>query len=155
MNTIVKKIEKFRTNITELEGQLKNVDNVLVGEALHKYNPLKHMFGDGCYVREINTPADQLIVTKIHKKEHPFFLLKGECSMLTEDGIKRISAPYYNMTLQGTKRIIYTHTDLMWVTVHVTESTDLEEIEKEVIAENFDDPAISIENLKQLKNKKL
>lgn len=50
---------------------------------------------------------------------------------------------------------ICTHTDLMWVTVHVTDSTDLEEIEKEVIAEDFNDPAISIENLKQLKNNKL
>jgi hypothetical protein len=36
------------------------------------------------------------------------------------------------------------------VTVHVTDKTDLAEIEEEVIAEDFNDPAIAIENLKTL-----
>ena len=44
----------------------------------------------------------------------------------------------------------------MFVTVHATDKTNVDEIEKEVIAEDFNDPAVSLEEFKQLtKNNKL
>ena len=149
---LVEKNIKYRDAVTKLEEKIKNIDSALVGEKLNKYNPLKHTFADGYYIREINTPAEQLIVTQIHKEEHPFFLMKGECSVLTEDGPKRIKAPYYDITKAGTKRIIYIHSDVTWITVHATDLKTVEEIEKKVIAKDFNDPAISIETLKKLKN---
>jgi hypothetical protein len=135
---LIKKTIEYRSAVVDLEQKIKKIDGALVGEKLNKYNPLKHTFAKGYYIREINTPAGQFIVTKIHKEEHPFFLMKGECSVLTEDGPKRIKAPYYDITKAGTKRVIYIQTD--------------EEGEEKVIAKDFNDPAISIETLKQLKN---
>ena len=77
-------------------------------------------------------------------------------SILTEDGVKHLQAPHHGITKPGTKRIIYTHTDCVFVTVHATEKKDIKEIEKDVIADNFNDPAISIKELKMLtKNKKI
>ena len=77
-------------------------------------------------------------------------------SILTEDGVKHVQAPHHGITKPGTKRIIYTHTDCVFVTVHATDKTDVDEIEKEVIAEDFNDPAVSLEEFKQLtKNNKL
>jgi len=149
---LIKKTIEYRKAIVELEEKIKKIDGVLVGKKLDEYNPLKHTFADGYYIREINTPAGQFIITQIHKEEHPFFLMKGECSVLTEDGPKRIQAPYYDITKAGTKRVIYIHTDVTWVTVHATDLKTVEEIEEKVIAKDFDDPAISIETLKQLKN---
>jgi|TARA_R110002020_G_scaffold179238_1_gene372381 hypothetical protein len=149
---LIKKTIEYRKAIVELEEKIKKIDGVLVGKKLDEYNPLKHTFADGYYIREINTPAEQFIITKIHKEEHPFFLMKGECSVLTEDGPKRIKAPYYDITKAGTKRVIYIHTDVTWVTVHATDLKTVEEVEEKVIAKDFDDPAISIETLKQLKN---
>jgi len=149
---LIKKTIEYRKGIVELEEKIKKIDGVLVGKKLDEYNPLKHTFADGYYIREINTPAEQFIITKIHKEEHPFFLMKGECSVLTEDGPKRIKAPYYDITKAGTKRVIYIHTDVTWVTVHATDLKTVEEVEEKVIAKDFDDPAISIETLKQLKN---
>ena len=46
------------------------------------------------------------VFTKIHKKEHPFFLMKGKMSILTENGVKHIQAPHHGITKPGTKRII-------------------------------------------------
>ena len=109
------------------------------GKEIEKANPLKHSFADGCYIREVFNPKGELIVTKIHKVSHPFFLLKGEMSILTEEGEKRIKAPHYGITKAGTKRIIYSHEDCVFVTVHATDKTDIKEIEKDVIADNYEE----------------
>ena len=124
----------------------------MTGEQLSNYNPVKHTFADNCYVREIFNPAGQIIVTKIHKKEHPFFLMKGKMSILTEDGVVHLEAPHHGITKPGTKRIIYTHTDCVFITVHGTDKKTPEEVEEEVIAKNFDDPVISIEEVNLLKS---
>jgi len=147
--------KQFRENITTLESQINNTENALVGKELHDLNPVKHTFADGCYIREIFNPAGLLLVTKIHKKKHPFFLMKGEMSILTEEGIKHIKAPHHGTTHPGTKRVIYTHTDCVFITVHATESVDIKEIEEEVIAKDFNDPDVSLEDIKLLKNSRL
>ena len=147
----LRKRKEFRENITTLEKQIADIDGALVGEELHRANPVKHMFADGCYVREIFNPAHELLVTKIHKKTHPFFLVEGEMSILTEDGVVCVKAPHNGITLAGTKRVIYTHTSCRFITVHVTNNTDLKEIENEVIAKDFSDEEISLENIELLK----
>ena len=129
--------EQFRKGIMKVEENMKNHPNGLKGEALQKLNPLKHSFADGCYIREIFNPKGELLVTKIHKVAHPFFLMKGDMTILVEDGIKRIKAPHYGITPAGTKRPIYCHEDCVFVTVHATNETDLEKIEEEVIAKDF------------------
>ena len=145
--------QTFRNKIVEFEDKLNNSELALSQKELHEKNPVKHSFADGCYIREIFNPAGELLVTKIHKKEHPFFLMKGKMSILTEDGVKHVQAPHHGITKPGTKRIIYTHTDCVFVTVHATNKTDVDEIEKEVIANDFNDPAISLEEFKQLTKK--
>ena len=148
--------QTFRNKIVDFENKLNNSGVALSQKELHEKNPVKHSFADGCYVREIFNPAGELLVTKIHKKEHPFFLMKGKMSILTEDGVKHIQAPHHGITKPGTKRIIYTHTDCVFITVHATDKTDVAEIENEVIAKDFSDPAISLEEFKKLtKNKKI
>jgi len=151
----LKKRKQFRENITTLENQITNTEGTLVGKELHEANPVKHTFADGCYIREIFNPAGLLLVTKIHKKKHPFFLMEGEMSILTENGIQHVKAPHHGITYPGTKRVIYTHKDCVFITVHATESTDVEEIEKVVIAKDFQDPEITLEDIKLLKNSKL
>ena len=148
----LKRRKDFREKITDLEKQVLDFEDVIVGKEMEKTNPVKHSFADGCYIREIFNPANELIITKIHKKEHPFFLMEGKMSILTENGVKHIEAPYHGITKPGTKRAIYTHTDCVFVTVHATENTDIKKIEEEVIAKDFNDPEISLEDIKLLKN---
>ena len=58
-------------------------------------------------------------------------------SIVDKDGEKRIVAPHYGITKANTKRIIFTHTDCVFVTVHATKKTNIEEIEKEIISKDF------------------
>jgi len=144
--------EEFEAGITKVQNVLEKKGHPK--EFGMKRNPVVHTFTDGQYIREIFNPAGQLIVTKIHKKEHPFFLMKGKMSILTEDGVVELEAPHHGITKPGTKRIIYTHTDCVFITVHGTDKKTPEEVEEEVIAKNFDDPVISIEEINLLKSNK-
>lgn len=147
----VRRRNKFRNQIRKFESRLGEQKNCLKGEDIEKHNPLKHTFADGLYIREVFNPANEILVTKIHKKQHAYFLLKGTMSILTEDGVKKISAPYYGITEPGTKRVIYTHTDCVFVTTHATNAKDVESVEEEVIAKDFSDPVITENDIKKLK----
>ena len=134
----IRKKQDYRHKITNLHNQMIDV-GCITGDELNEMNPVKHTFAGGCYIREIFNPAGLILVTKIHKKEHPFFLMKGKMSILTEDGVKTIQAPHNGVTPPGTKRVIFTHEDCVFITVHATELTDIKEIEEEIIAKDFDD----------------
>jgi len=138
--------DEVRIDIMNIEKKMRTLPGAMLDDCF----PLKHSFGKGCYVREISVPRGTLIVTKIHKVAHPCFVLKGECSVLTEDGVKRIKAPYYCITPAGTKRVVYVHEDTVWVTVHITEETDLKKIEEEIIAKTYDDILPSYEEILKL-----
>ena len=134
----VRKRQEFREKISDLEQAIVDMGDT-TGEVMHDANPVKHTFAGGCYIREIYNPANQLLVTKIHKKEHPFFLMKGEMSILTEEGIQNIKAPYQGVTKPGTKRAIYTHEECIFITVHATDNTTIEDVEEEVICTKYED----------------
>lgn len=125
----------IRNRVIEIEKALMDMPGRIMG----KNFPLKHSFADGMYVREIFVPKNYLVVTKIHKHSHPCFVLKGKCIVLSEEGVKIITAPFSMITPAGTKRVVYVLEDTIWATVHKTYETDLDEIEKEVIASSFDE----------------
>ncbi|MFW0776267.1 MAG: hypothetical protein ACN2B6_00925 [Rickettsiales bacterium] len=129
--------EEFRSGISKIERKIRDLG--VTDEAISAANPVKHRFGDGCYVREVFNPAGAYIVTKIHKKDHPFFLMKGEMTIFSEDGYRVVKAPHYGITRAGTKRFICAHTDCVFVTVHVTNKTNIDDIEKEVICGSFEE----------------
>lgn len=148
--------ENFRTQIIELEDRIKNIKGkgVIVGDSA--ICPLKHSFSDGIYVREITIPAGMLILGKIHKHDHPNFLLKGEVVVITEEGgVEELKAPCSMISKPGTKRALYAKTELVWTTVHLnpTNTQDLEELEEEIIAPTYDAYEKFLENTnnKQLK----
>lgn len=159
----IKHIERFRELIINFEEQLLSLpgsygDPKEAGrnKIVNTINPLKHTFADGLYIREIFMPKGQIVSTGIHKVEHPYFVQKGDVSVLTDEGIKRVKAPYNGITKPGTKRLIYMHEDTIWITVHATDKKDPESILEDIIAKDFNDPDISIESMKKqlkLKNK--
>ena len=143
--------EKVRNGILAMEDKISSMPGAMFGDDVGE---LKHSFGEGLYIRELTVPKGLLIVTKIHKKIHPFFLLKGDCSILTDEGIIRIKAPFSGITKPGTKRVVYTHEDTVWTTVHATDKTDLLEIEEEIIAKTFDECFPTNEEIIKLMEKK-
>jgi hypothetical protein len=102
--------------------------------------PLSHVFAPGACARTIQIPAGTTVVGKIHKHRHLNILSQGIVSVITEGGgMEHLSGPIVIVSEPGTKRALYAHTDLVWTVVHVTDETDLEKLEKEVIAENYSD----------------
>lgn len=97
--------------------------------------PVRHYFSQGVYAREITIPAGTMLTGKIHKFEQLNILSAGEISVLTEDGMKRVSAPFTIVSPPGTKRIAFAHTACVWTTIHGTDETDLEKIEAHYIAQ--------------------
>jgi hypothetical protein len=95
--------------------------------------PVFHHFAPNVYMRQMDAPAGALVVSKMHRTEHMNILIKGSVTVVTENGIEYLKAPLVLKSAAGTKRIGYFHEDSSWITVHPTESTDLEEIEKQVI----------------------
>ncbi len=134
MNELLDKKE-IRKNIMTLESKMRQHPDVIIGDS--PQFPLKHTFSDGCYVREIFIPKGSLIVGKIHKHSHPNFLMKGDVSVLTEEGPKRLKAPLSMISPAGTKRVVYAHEDTVWITIHVTNKKNLKKIENEIIAKTY------------------
>lgn len=97
--------------------------------------PLRHYFSEGVYAREITIPAGTLLTGKIHLRENMNFLMKGDISVLTERGVERLTAPMTIVSPPGTKRIAYTHTEVVWTTVLGTNETDPEKIEASFTAQ--------------------
>jgi len=100
--------------------------------------PLRHMFAPGTYAREMTLPAAHIIIGKIHKHAHVNILSKGKVAVVTEDGVRVFTAPYSFVSEPFTKRIVYVIEPTIWTTIHSTTSTDLAEIEAELIATNYD-----------------
>lgn len=97
----------------------------------------RHHFAPGQYAREIELPADSLVVGKIHRHAHINVVSKGHCLVATEDGVTEIIAPCTFVSKPGTKRAVLALEDTVWTTVHVTEETDLARIEAAIIAPDY------------------
>ena len=102
---------------------------------------VSHTVTPGLYVRELTMPAGLLIVSRIHLREHPFYILSGEVSVYDGDSVSTYVGPYKGITKPGTKRVLYTHKDTVWVTFHVTDKTSVEDLEKsgELVCDEFED----------------
>jgi hypothetical protein len=113
-------------------------DKVFQAEAIMKEMPsaihltkLFHYFAPGIYARELHIPAGMTLTGKIHKYPQLNILSKGKISVLTEDGVMEVEAPFTVVSPAGTKRIAYAHTDCVWTTILNTSLKDVDAIEKE------------------------
>lgn len=126
-----------RDSILRFEKALSSQPGAVVGD--NDGCPLKHSFAPGVYVREIFIPKGTVLTGKIHRHEHPNFLMKGEVIVVTEfGGREHLKAPMSMISKAGTKRAVYAIEDTVWITVHLTNETDLKKIEDEIIAPTYD-----------------
>lgn len=130
-------IGDIRENLINFEDQLKEQEDSFIGD--NDICPLKHTFSDGIYVREIFIPAGTYIVGKLHKHEHPNFLMNGTVDVITEAGMERLTGPLSMISPAGTKRALKAITDLVWITVHhnPTNTQDPKKLEKIIIANSY------------------
>lgn len=129
--------EVTREAILDIQERLSAA--VANGELQEPVMPLRHIFTDGAYARELTMPAGSVVIGKIHKHSHLNFITKGKVAVATEFGQEVYTAPYTFVSQPGTKRVVYILEETVWTTVHVTPETDLEKIEDYVIAKSFEE----------------
>ena len=142
-NVLVKRPpEEIRAAIMRFEKVIEKLSGAFFSE--NNVCPLKHSFANGVYVREIFMPKGLIIVGKIHKYAHPNFLMQGEVLVVTEhDDVQHLIAPFSMISQAGTKRVVFTLQDTVWITIHVTDKTDktstIAEIESDIVVQNYNE----------------
>lgn len=94
--------------------------------------PLRHCFGNKVYVREMTAPKGSILIGKMHKYKQVNIVIKGDISVLTEDGWKRLKSGDMFESPAGIKRAGFTHEDTVWTTICGTEETEVNKAEDEL-----------------------
>jgi hypothetical protein len=136
------------TELQEIRPDQRPVTRALIQEfeaAMRKLPPklqvdpssftVRHHFAPGIYMRELHIPATMITTGKIHKYACLSILAKGRRSTLVDNQIVTVEAPHIHLSPPGMKRVSYTHEDSVWITVHTTNLTDVNEIERELVCD--------------------
>jgi hypothetical protein len=91
---------------------------------------------DKKYYRALNIPQGVLLTGKVHLMPHMCMVIKGDISVMTDDGVKRVKAPYIYTAESGIKKIGYAHEDTVFLTVQDASSDDMEKIEYETLIDS-------------------
>jgi hypothetical protein len=126
-------VEKIQTRRDKIQYLVKEMSKLPQTDC-----PVTHRFAPGCYLREIFMPKDTYVIGKIHATKHFNIILKGSVTVITAEGVESFEAPCTFISEGGVQKVVYMNEDCLWQTVHVTDKTDLAEIEKDVIVETYD-----------------
>ena len=139
MTEVVKTDLPSRERVMEFERELeafgKETGGTLDAELL-----TRHWFAPGIYARELTIPAGACLTGKIHKEAHISIISAGRIAVMTEHGIKEISAPCTLKADAGIKRVGYALEETVWTCIHPNpdDCTDLIALEARYIAPSFD-----------------
>jgi hypothetical protein len=100
--------------------------------------PVKHHFSPGVYVREMLIPANTVIVGRVHKTEH-LCVMCGDIEQASEGLKERLIGFHVLESKVGAKRIGLAHKDTIFITIHATDETDIETLEKELFCYTFEE----------------
>lgn len=122
----------LRSQIEALERSLMSGETVEL--------KTEHHHAPGLYIRTLHIPAGIALTGKVHATEHVFLLVRGSMALASEEGgVVKVEAPFQVVSKPGAKRAGFALTDCVCTNVHITDKTDLAELEAELIVP---DPAL-------------
>jgi hypothetical protein len=96
--------------------------------------PLKHIFTEGLYAREITVCAGARLTSQIHITDHQFIVSKGRVLVYNNGEEIEIVAPYHGITKAGTRRVLAVIEDTIWTTFHANPKNEtVEQIEDRIL----------------------
>ena len=132
------RIEQFRQVLSTHDEAVTHKCGTPQSEELKATYPLKQTLEGGLYTRQLFMPKGHIVISMIHKQQHPSFLLKGKVSYLTDSGeLVTVEAPHVIFTQIGTQRVFYIHEDTDWCCVYKTDANTFEEAEADVYTEDY------------------
>lgn len=108
------------------KGDVRRVEDWMLQQPQVKLEAFNH-FAPGLYMREGRAPANSYVTGREHRTEHFSILAQGKITVWTEQGMATFEAPAIIRSLPGAKRIAYTHTDVVWITVHANPNDETDE----------------------------
>ena len=132
------KIAEFQNQLESLDESISHKAGDVQSEEMMETLPLKQNIEGGIYTREVFMPKGSLVISMIHKVQHPTFLLRGKVSYLTdEETVSTIEAPHKIFTQIGAQRVFYVHEDTDLCCVYRTDKTTFEEAEADVLCNDY------------------
>lgn len=113
--------------------QIRALEKAMVENLPTCSETITHHFADGVYGREMFMPAGMMLTGKMHRFSTLNFLLSGDITVTTPEGVRRIQAPAMFVSPAGMKKVMFAHTDAVFATVHPTKITDIASIESKFI----------------------
>lgn len=80
--------------------------------------PVRNLFADGLYAREMTLPAGTVITGAVHKTQHITIISKGRVMVLRPEGPKEFEAPAIFISEPGVKNAVHVLEDAVWTTFH-------------------------------------
>ena len=71
-----------------------------------KWGEIKHNFVPGIYLRQMILNPTAIIISAFHKRDHVWFLLEGDITIVNKNGEENFKAPYVGFSKAGTQRVI-------------------------------------------------
>ena len=100
------RIETFKQTLAGFDGAITHKCGEEQSEECKQTYPIKEHLEGGLYTRQMFIPKGHIIISMIHKQQHPSFLLEGKVSYLTDSGeLVTIEAPHIIFTQIGTQRV--------------------------------------------------
>lgn len=118
------------------------------GQRIDESPPLQHHLPPGIYAREIHLAAGTLVVGKIHRHRHLNIISQGCVTVFTERGHETHTAPASFVSDAGTKRVVLTHEDAIWTTIHPnpTNEQSIPVLEATFVADDYRELGLEVAN---------
>tara|TARA_B100000902_G_scaffold319136_1_gene311293 strand:- start:554 stop:1042 length:489 start_codon:yes stop_codon:yes gene_type:complete len=131
---------KFENKISTLTKQVlaqesNNIISHNKGKLIRQkasWGELKHNFVPGIYLRQMILNPGSIIISGIHKRDHVWFLLEGDITIVNKDGEENYIAPYVGFSKSGIQRVIRSNEYSIFQNVfpNPSDSKDLDFVEK-------------------------
>jgi hypothetical protein len=122
----------------QLEATVMRAQEV-IGKMPQVEAPIRHLFADGLYAREMTICRGMVFVGRLHLQSQVNIISKGDISVLTAQGLIRMRAPFSYVGEAGAKRVGFAHDDTVWTTILGTRLTDPQEIFETLTVMDFED----------------
>jgi hypothetical protein len=132
---------EFINKVEQLESSMLTMDTPLIAKGNSDMFPLKHSFSEGVYIREMFMQKTGVVIGKLYKISHTWFLLEGEITVATDEGVNTYIAPCYVYAPEGTKRVIYAVEDSVFVNVYPNPEniTDIATLEDMLTCKSYEE----------------
>lgn len=95
--------------------------------------PVDHTFLPGLYLRKVTMPEGAMVIGHEHLTRHTNVIIRGRVKVMIDGVTEELVAPYQFISEAGVRKTLYIVEETDWLTVHLTDETDIQKLEDSII----------------------